>query len=106
MAKSNKSLKELAQEIPTYSLSKTKTYCPHEKKQKVMEKFISAMKRKALPFQVIDGAKVQLKEGWVLVRPSGTEPIFRIFSEAKNSKDSKRLAEEYKYKVEEIIAEM
>jgi phosphomannomutase/phosphoglucomutase len=104
MAKSNKSLKELAEEIPTYSLSKTKTYCPQEKKRKVMERFISTIKRKGIPIQTIDGAKVRLKEGWVLVRPSGTEPIFRIFTEAKNSKDSKRLAEEYKNKVEEIIA--
>jgi len=31
-----------------------------------------------------DGLKVFFDDGWTLIRPSGTEPIFRIFSEAKS----------------------
>jgi phosphomannomutase/phosphoglucomutase len=37
-----------------------------------------------------DGLKLLYDDGWILVRPSGTEPLFRIFSE---SKDSKKAAE-------------
>ena len=34
-----------------------------------------------------DGVKIFTEEGWVIIRPSGTEPIFRCFSEAKNEED-------------------
>jgi phosphomannomutase len=34
----------------------------------------------------IDGVKLLLDDGsWVLVRPSGTEPVFRIYVEANSS---------------------
>ena len=32
----------------------------------------------------IDGVKAFFSDGWVLVRPSGTEPICRIFAESQN----------------------
>jgi len=42
----------------------------------------------------IDGVKVHFDDGWVLVRPSGTEPIFRIFAEGKTDARAKALAAE------------
>ncbi|MCD6524253.1 MAG: phosphoglucosamine mutase, partial [Thermococcus sp.] len=36
-----------------------------------------------------DGAKVLFPDGWVLVRASGTEPIIRVFSEAKSEEKAK-----------------
>ncbi len=32
----------------------------------------------------IDGIKLIYPESWILIRPSGTEPILRIFVEAKS----------------------
>jgi len=40
----------------------------------------------------IDGIKIHYAEGWVLVRPSGTESIFRIFAEARTEEGAKALA--------------
>ena len=40
-----------------------------------------------------DGVKIFNKDGWVLVRASGTEPIIRIFAESKTADGAKRLAE-------------
>jgi len=35
--------------------------------------------------QTLDGAKVILEDGsWLLMRPSGTEPLLRVYAEAKN----------------------
>ncbi len=42
-----------------------------------------------------DGLKIFLDEGWVLVRPSGTEPLIRIFSESKSEKNAKKYAEDH-----------
>ncbi len=33
------------------------------------------------------------EDGWVLIRPSGTEPLFRSFAEAKTQERAKELAE-------------
>jgi len=50
-----------------------------------------------------DGVKIFFDEGWVLLRPSGTEPIFRIYSESKTKAKAEQLAEDYKKRVEKII---
>jgi phosphomannomutase/phosphoglucomutase len=51
-----------------------------------------------------DGIKLFLDEGWVLVRPSGTEPLIRIFSESRDEKRARENAEHYRKLVEEISA--
>lgn len=50
-----------------------------------------------------DGVKIYEKDGWVLVRPSGTEAIFRVFSEATTPARAKELAEQYKKRVEKLV---
>ena len=40
----------------------------------------------------LDGCKVYLKEGWVILRFSGTEPRVRVFAEAKTTEEAKELA--------------
>jgi phosphomannomutase len=43
-------------------------------------------------FQIldIDGVKAMDENGWVLLRPSNTEPMIRIFAEGKTEEDLKR----------------
>jgi phosphomannomutase/phosphoglucomutase len=42
----------------------------------------------------------------VLVRPSGTEPIYRIFAEAESQEKAKSLAEDNKKAILDIIASL
>jgi phosphomannomutase/phosphoglucomutase len=44
-----------------------------------------------------------VKGGWVLMRPSGTEPIFRLFVEAKEKQRAEQLVTTYKNLVESLI---
>jgi len=37
--------------------------------------------------------KILFPDGWVLVRASGTEPIIRVFSEAKSEEKAKEYLE-------------
>jgi phosphomannomutase/phosphoglucomutase len=65
--------------------------CPDDLKVKLMDKIIDVTRDYKVDTK--DGVKIFTEEGWVIIRPSGTEPIFRCFSEAKNEEDAERMAE-------------
>jgi phosphomannomutase/phosphoglucomutase len=94
-------LSELNDRIPAYCQCKKKTGCPEEKKQGVMEKLAKNASGKRV--DTTDGVKIYFEDGWVIVRPSGTEPIFRIFSESKSAEKAEQVAEEYKKRVEKLV---
>jgi phosphomannomutase/phosphoglucomutase len=41
----------------------------------------------------IDGFRVDYGDAWVLVRPSGTEPVVRIYAEGRDEDRAKELAD-------------
>ena len=89
IATTNKPLNELFNELPKYHQLKEKVNCPNYLKENVM-KFISTTVE-ASEILTLDGVKLIFPEGWILIRPSGTEPIFRIFVESKSKNDVKQL---------------
>ncbi len=93
----NGRLSDLLERIPQYSQFKTKTPCPDKKKESVMAKL--AVTADGIRVDTTDGVKIFLEDGWVLVRPSGTEPIFRVFTEAKTPERAESLAGMYKKRV-------
>jgi phosphomannomutase len=48
----------------------------------------------------IDGMKASSGEGWILVRPSNTEPLIRVFVEGKTEEKLKQLTDLAKIVVE------
>ena len=78
--------------------------CPHEKKESALRQLARTMKDKEI--DDTDGIKILLKDAWVLIRPSGTEPIYRIFAEAKEPETAKNIAQEHKGMIENIIKEL
>jgi phosphomannomutase/phosphoglucomutase len=101
IAKRGKTLSELIAELPKYQLYKTKVQCPHEKKETALKEFARSVE--GMEIDETDGVKINMEGAWVLVRPSGTEPIYRIFAEAKDSIKARDLAERNKKIIEEII---
>ena len=91
IAKEGKPLSKLISELPSYYSAKMKVECPEDRKVEVMEKIAEATQDHEV--DTTDGVKIFTDEGWVIVRPSGTEPIFRCFAEAKKPEDAKRMAE-------------
>jgi phosphomannomutase/phosphoglucomutase len=93
MARERKSLSELAQEIPRFHMRKETFYCPETLKKSVMMNALEEWKKREEEAEVvtIDGAKIIYPDGsWMLLRPSGTEPVFRVYVE---SQDFKRVNE-------------
>ena len=87
-----KKLSELAKSVPEYFNAKTKV--PSEDTQATMERVKLEASELGLKIDTLDGIKILYEDGWVLIRPSGTEPIIRIFAEAKKQDRAEELMRE------------
>jgi len=106
MARAGKSFGELISDIPIYPLMKAKLTCSNDKKSSVMENLAKALPdwlKDVVDVITVDGIGVTLKEGWILVRPSGTEPVIRITCEGPTEDLVSRTLEEAKAIVEKTI---
>jgi len=101
IAKTSKPLSALAAEVPAYALHKAKVTCPDAKKAAVLAAFAKA--HAAGKVDTTDGVKVYTSEGWVLVRPSGTEPIVRVYAEAKTAEAASALAEKSLKEIQALV---
>ena len=50
----------------------------------------------------IDGVKIDFPRHWVHLRKSNTEPIIRIYTEAKTQEDADKVAEQFIAELREI----
>ncbi|MDK2824838.1 MAG: phosphomannomutase / phosphoglucomutase [Methanolobus sp.] len=85
-------ISELAQSVPEYCNSKTKIRIKDS--TATMEKVKKEVLAGDNEVDTTDGVKVWYDDGWVLIRPSGTEPIIRIFAESKTEERADALMNE------------
>ena len=102
MARAGKKLSTLLGELPQYFIEKAKIECSEELKQKVLERLIK--QTEGLKTNTLDGVKIWFKNNSsILIRPSGTEPVYRLYADAKNSREAKQLIKDYSSKLQAII---
>ena len=102
MAKTEKKLSELLAELPVYYIEKDKVECPNELKERALKELIR--KVKDMNIDITDGVKIWFTDkSSILIRPSGTEPIYRFYAEGKTKSKAVHLINEYKAKLNEII---
>ncbi len=89
-ARTGKTISELSDTLPEYKQRKKKTDCPNYLKQKVLDDLSKKLEDKNP--DTTDGLRIEVEDGWYILRPSGTEPIFRCFSEAKTDERAEELA--------------
>ena len=103
MADTGKSLAELVAEEPQYFIEKGKIECPDNKKAVLQQKIYEQVKDENV--STIDGVKIWFKDSSaILIRPSGTEPVFRLYAEAKNAEKALKLVHDYSARLEKILA--
>ena len=103
MAETGKKLSALIAEQPRYFLEKGKVECPEDKKEKVLKKLVEQVK--GANVSTIDGVKIWFEDkSAILVRPSGTESVYRLYAEAKSQEKALKLVKEYSITLKKILA--
>lgn len=89
----NRKMTELKSVYPPYFISKNKmTLSPEMDVDKILERLKMHYENERVTD--IDGVKIDFAHGWVHLRKSNTEPIIRIYSEAKDEMAAQQLASE------------
>ena len=87
---------------PDYYISKNKITLPEgTDPDQVLKAFELAHQKDEL--NTVDGVKVDKEKGWVHLRKSNTEPIIRLYAEARSKEEAEGLAAEAKQTVKELI---
>jgi len=91
---------EIASLPPSFT-TKDKISCSPEN----VSKLILSLKEEFPSSDTTDGIKITIdSKNWVMIRPSGTEPIVRIYAEAESQEKLDTLISEYLKKVKSIIS--
>ncbi|MFK2821110.1 phosphoglucosamine mutase [Flavobacteriaceae sp. LMIT009] len=91
LAEKKISVSELRKSYPSYFMSKNKIQLTP---QIDVDKILSEMAAKYANEEIstVDGVKIDFAENWVHLRKSNTEPIIRIYTEAKSQDEADNLA--------------
>ncbi len=84
LSSSNKPLSAFLEGLPRMiSTPEIRTECPDEIKFQVVAELVERFKREGLKVIDVDGARIEFKEGWALVRASNTQPVLVLRFEAE-----------------------
>ena len=96
------SLQAQVDKLPKYVTIKAAAKCDNDKKVALVEKIASNHASEKM--DRTDGLKIIFDNGWVLLRPSGTEPKFRIYSESKDETVAKSRSEQFVKEVADTLS--
>lgn len=95
-------ISDLLAEIPVYFLDKRKVPCPDLLKEYILRKIKEMASGNRI--DETDGVKIYFDDGWTLIRPSGTEPLFRIFSEGRTESAARNRGENFERAIKALIS--
>jgi len=98
----NCSVSELRASYPDYFMSKNKiNLLPGME----VEEVLNRLEKKYTDEEctTVDGLKIDFEEGWVHLRKSNTEPIIRIYTEAKTQKKADELSKQFEDEIKALF---
>ena len=102
LAKENKTVSELRAGYPSYFMGKKKIELTPEID---VDAILSKMEQEYQNEEVstVDGVKIDFENNWVHLRKSNTEPIIRIYTEAKSQEEADQLGDDIIAKIKSLI---
>ena len=102
LSESNTRISSLVKSVPSYTMCQKKLESPSQSvSEAVVQRAAEIYAEKgqlsteeAVSLDLTDGVKRVWEDSWVNIRKSGTEPVIRIFSEAKSSDRAEALCNE------------
>jgi phosphomannomutase len=82
---------EIVRQLPRLFMLKYNRVVEPNRLYSVLQDFRVAIEREQLPYDLTDGIKVDLPEGWIHVRASNTESMIRVIVEAEDLTNARRL---------------
>ncbi|GCD77742.1 phosphoglucosamine mutase [Thermaurantimonas aggregans] len=102
LAKTGLTLSQLRAKYPAYYMSKNKIELQPGMDTAALLKKVEE-KYQGERLTTIDGVKIDFADSWVHLRRSNTEPIIRIYTEARSQKEADTLAERFVSELKALI---
>ena len=100
IARSNENISDELATLPHSFTTKDKISC----KKGDIDRIISKLSEEFPNADTTDGIKIVFdKKNWIMVRPSGTEPIIRIYAESDSEKNLQAFMKEYIRKIKSFL---
>ncbi len=100
LASSGQRLSEVRARAPQYYRAKTQVQCPWEHKGTVMRRLHEETGNRRV--EHLDGIKIHLDGGWVLVLPDVSAPLFHVQSESTNPETAEEVVRQYATRIIEL----
>jgi phosphomannomutase len=91
LARTSKPVSEFIEELPRLTMLKHNLPVEPNRLYSVLQNFRLAMEHEQLSYDLTDGIRVVLPQGWIHVRASNTESMIRVIVEAEESKSAQGL---------------
>jgi phosphomannomutase len=89
-------LSDISGEVPEYPTFQEAVGCPDAVKFQVVSDLLASYRERFDRVSDMDGVRVDMDEGWALVRCSNTSPVIRLTIEARDEGSLRRMVSTFK----------
>ena len=101
LALSGGKISELFATLPQYHISKNRVEITDVNVSDILDALSEKYKKQKI--DLTDGLKILWRNRWVQIRPSNTEPIIRVYSEAKTAEEANALGFKFVKEIKSMI---
>jgi phosphoglucosamine mutase len=109
LEETGKSIEEFISAAPEYPLDRAKLGCEDIQKPRAMTLITEGYQdvyRNVGSVSTVDGVRLEMENGWALIRPSGTEPLIRITVEGRTMEDVEDIMNRGRLLVKKVLGEL